>query len=52
MRGLAKMKELDIRLEKATERARELRKMARDAMEEAERAAGGGDAGTEVVAFT
>lgn len=40
MHGLAKMRELDLRLARTTQRARELRRMARDAAEEAERAAG------------
>lgn len=42
MHGLAKMRELDLRLARTTQKARELRRMARDAAEEAERAAGGG----------
>lgn len=39
MRGLAKMRELDLRLARTTERARELKIMARQAAEQAERAA-------------
>ncbi|CAM9430000.1 unnamed protein product, partial [Ectocarpus sp. 8 AP-2014] len=39
MRGLAKMRELDVRLARATGRARELKLMAREAAEQAERAA-------------
>lgn len=42
MHGLAKMRELDLRLARTTQKARELRRMARDAAEEAERAAGVG----------
>ena len=41
MRGLAKMRELDLRLARTTERARELKIMARQAAEQAERAAVG-----------
>lgn len=40
MRGMAKMRELDIRLARITQRARDLRLQAREAGEEAERAAG------------
>lgn len=40
MRGMAKMRELDIRLARTTQRARDLRLLARDAQDEAERAAG------------
>ncbi|CAM9348328.1 unnamed protein product [Ectocarpus sp. 12 AP-2014] len=39
MRGLAKMRELDVRLARVTGRARELKLMAREAAEQAERAA-------------
>eukprot|EP00903_Cladosiphon_okamuranus_P008368 g8046.t1 len=39
MRGLAKMRELDLRLARTTERARELKIMAHQAAEQAERAA-------------
>eukprot|EP00752_Nemacystus_decipiens_P012095 g10722.t1 len=41
MRGLAKMRELDLRLARTTGRARELKIMARQAAEQAERAAVG-----------
>lgn len=41
MRGLAKMRELDLRLARTTERARELKILARHAAEQAERAAAG-----------
>jgi len=41
MRGLAKMRELDLRLARTTQRARELKIMARVAAEQAERAAAG-----------
>ncbi len=41
MRGLAKMRELDLRLARTTQRARELKVMARVATEQAERAAAG-----------
>ncbi|CAM9747386.1 unnamed protein product [Hapterophycus canaliculatus] len=41
MRGLAKMRELDLRLARVTGRARELKLVARDAAEQAERAAMG-----------
>lgn len=39
MRGLAKMRELDVRLARVTGRARELKLMAREAAEQAEQAA-------------
>lgn len=42
MHGLAKMRELDLRLARTIQKARDLRRMARDAAEEAERAAGVG----------
>ena len=41
MRGLAKMRELDLRLARTSERARELKVMARVAAQQAERAAAG-----------
>lgn len=41
MRGLAKMRELDLRLARTTARARGLKIMARQAAEKAERAAAG-----------
>ena len=40
MRGMAKMRELDIRLARTTQRARDLRLQAREAGERAERAVG------------
>lgn len=46
MRGLAKMRELDLRLARTTERARELKLMAQDAAEQA--AAGMFTTGNEV----
>ncbi|CAM9541704.1 unnamed protein product [Ectocarpus fasciculatus] len=44
MRGLAKMRELDLRLARVTGRARDLKLMAREAAEQAERAAAVGKA--------
>lgn len=38
MRGLAKIRELDIRLARTTDRARELQRVAKEAMEDATRA--------------
>lgn len=47
MLGLAKMRELDLRLARTTERARGIKRSARNAAEQAERAAGI-DAGADV----
>lgn len=48
LRGLAKMRELDLRLARTTERARELKTMARHAAEQAEWAAAGATAEDKV----